>query len=651
MGTGDPAPSEGANVASLQRAGTLERLARAGSTLGIQRAGTLPTNDEDLQHAAMQPGFHDIATERPCCGGMWKLQQMIGFLIGTALMFFITLLKPIKDYPYANPMLGISLLCGCFWVFEAVPIYITGLLPMIMMPIFEISSSDVAAKAYWNQVQLLIISTYTVGLALEQVQLPRRVSLQVLVTVGVVNPALMLLGFMSMCFFLSMFCNSIAVTLMITPFAISLMNAAEEQALSMQAETSSSEESGSDSAEDSTIRTLGNGYIDEVRRFGDGILLGIAYASTCGGITSLTGAIPNEVMTGIAGVGGQLSYQSWMCFAFPTAAASVTICFVVIYFRYMRGLVVHSITQEILEVEIQEFKREHGETMSRDEILVLILQLLQFSLLFLRPWLANKVTTQYGEVLLGDATLAVIPVILLFLLPSKRRKGQSLLTWQRVHTKFDFGLILLVGGAFAIADGFKQSGLNIALGQGISNLTHSQDTFGLTLTIVIISTISTQVFSAVGTAGTLLPSLNAAAQNDLKSPLSLLLPAAVACSFAFMLPTAAPGNVVVLAKSQDLGRPLRVRDFFLTGGLVSLTVIFVGAFLIQIMQNAVFDANEPYPQWACDGVGCVWVDVPGVVHGRTVMAQACTPDKQIETCTLANGTAISLTDDVIDPVG
>merc|ERR1712039_111001 len=40
----------------------------------------------------------------------------------------------------------------------------------------------------------------------------------------------------------------------------------------------------------------------------------------------------------------------------------------------------------------------------------------------------------------------------------------------------------------------------------------------------------------------------------------LLLPATVASSLAFLLPRAAPSNVVVLTKSQDLSRSLQFRD-------------------------------------------------------------------------------------------
>merc|ERR1719215_1839211 len=70
---------------------------------------------------------------------------------------------------------------------------------------------------------------FLVDIVLEEVHLPRGLALKLLLRVGVVHPAALLACFMGMCWVLAMFCNSIAVTLVITPFAVGLLNAAEEQ--------------------------------------------------------------------------------------------------------------------------------------------------------------------------------------------------------------------------------------------------------------------------------------------------------------------------------------------------------------------------------------------------------------------------------------
>merc|ERR1712190_452522 len=97
----------------------------------------------------------------------------------------------------------------------------------------------------------------------------------------------------------------------------------------------------------------------------------------------------------------------------------------------------------------------------------------------------------------------------------------------------------------------------------------------LNFVIIVCVTLAVQIFSGIGIAATLLPVISSAALQAVVNPLLLLLPAAIASSFAFLLPTATPSNVVVLARSQDLSRSLRFRDFFLTGLPLTVGVVVV----------------------------------------------------------------------------
>jgi len=630
---------------TLERAGTLERanealqrvgtqLQRAGTNMGLQRASTLPTADKDLRHAATMPITYDLESIRPFCGGMWKTQQLIGFILGVACFVGTTAFTPIAYNHASNRMLGITLLCGCFWVLEVLPIHITALIPLVLMPCLGITSSEIAATAYWNPIQMLIIGTFLVDIALEEVHLPRRLALKLLMTTGVMQPWLLLLMFMMACWVLAMFVNNVAVTLMITPFAIGLMSAAEERAADAD-------------AEEPLDTDRHDGSSRQIQRFSTGLLLGIAYSTTAGGMATLVGSIPNELLLGSGAVASQVHYGTWIVYAFPVSLMTFIFAYMLVYIRYVRGVSLKLVTHEVLEVEYEELTAEIG-SFSRDELIVAIIQVTQFGLLFSGTWITKMPVfqTQFGEELLGDSTLACLPAIFLFLSPSKVRPGQSILTWPAVHEKFDFGLILLIGGGFAIASGFEQSGLNIALGNWIADIICELSTVSITLVIVLITTIATQVFSAVGTATTMIPTLVSAASRGMINPLSLVLPATVACSIAFALPTATPANVIVLAKSRDLIQPLRVRDFFLTGLPLNCLMVVFGGLVLALMGGLVFDADSPFPKWACDGVGCIWASVPGTVRGVEVLQQACigNPATNMTTCVLANGTHMNVAD-------
>merc|ERR1712039_754014 len=143
----------------------------------------------------------------------------------------------------------------------------------------------------------------------------------------------------------------------------------------------------------------------------------------------------------------------------------------------------------------------------------------------IRPFaISPYIQTRYNENLVNDSTLACAPALLLFFLPSQVRPGQALLTWPVVHEKFDFGLLLLIGGSLAINSGFTQSGLDIAMGDWFAKLVPHLNSLGLNLVIILCVTLCGQIFSGIGIAATLLPVVSSAAIQAVVNPLLLLLP-------------------------------------------------------------------------------------------------------------------------------
>merc|ERR1712039_169119 len=189
--------------------------------------------------------------------------------------------------------------------------------------------------------------------------------------------------------------------------------------------------------------------------------------------------------------------------------------------------------------------------------------------------------------------------------------------------------------------------MGIAMGESFAKLVPHLGSFSLNFVIIVCVTLSVQIFSSIGIAAALLPVISSAALEAVVNPLLLLLPATLASSFAFLFPTATPSNVVVLAKSQDLSRSLRFRDFFSNGLPLTVLVIVVGALLTDIMGALVFDSHSPFPQWACSAsaASCVFLQAPGVVQGQHVEAQACIVDlssADATMCRLWNGTMLDM---------
>merc|ERR1712039_731024 len=156
-----------------------------------------------------------------------------------------------------------------------------------------------------------------------------------------------------------------------------------------------------------------------------------------------------------------------------------------------------------------------------------------------------------GIHLVAGASISCLAAVILFLIPSSIRPGEALLTWKVAQEKLDIGILILLGGGYALASGFTNSGLDIMLGNAFAGIIRSADP--LMLNIIVTSTIAfmTQIFGCAATAAAMLPVLISACLHHeaVINPLQLVLPATVACSFSFTLPTASPPNVVSLAMS------------------------------------------------------------------------------------------------------
>ena len=178
-----------------------------------------------------------------------------------------------------------------------------------------------------------------------------------------------------------------------------------------------------------------------------------------------------------------------------------------------------------------------------------------------------------GAVGTGDATVALVAVVALFLIPDG--EGGQLLDWPTA-AKIPWGLLILFGGGIAIARAFGESGLSAALGGVLSALT----TWPLALMLVIIAlsvTFLTEVTSNTATTSLLMPILAAAAAAAAVDPRLLMVPAAISASCAFMLPVATAPNAIVFGTDRFTTRRMASEGFVLNllGAAVVTTVCYL----------------------------------------------------------------------------
>ena len=397
--------------------------------------------------------------------------------------------------------LGITLWVVVWWIFEPIPIPVTSLLPMALLPMFGIISAKELGAAYGNPLVLLMLGGFLIATALERSGAHRRLAVFMVRLFGGNSPRRLVLGFMFASAALSMWISNTSTTLMLLPVALAALESTED------------------------------------KRLATPLLLGIAYAASIGGIGTPIGTPPNMVFMGVYNEISDtaISFGQWMLWALPVVLVLLPIA----GFWITRNL---SASGAIALPEIGAWR-----TSERRVLIV-------FSLTALL-WVTR--TGPFGgwsELLqlpyTNDAMVAFLAVIALFIIPNGERNsdtGESsrLLDWQTAE-RIPWGMLLLFGAGITIATAFTNSGLSNVIGTGLESLS-TLPILLMIATICLAVTFLTEVTSNMATTVLLMPILAAAALGAGIEPILLMIPAAMSASCAFMLPVATPPNVVTFS--------------------------------------------------------------------------------------------------------
>ncbi|KAL6115954.1 slc13a5 [Pungitius sinensis] len=541
----------------------------------------------------------------------------------------------------------VIILMAVYWCTEVLPLAVTALLPAILFPAFGIMQSKNVCMQYLKDTNMLFVGGLLVAVAVEHWNLHKRIALRVLLLVGV-RPALLMLGFMGVTAFLSMWISNTATTAMMVPIVqavLQQLNTSEEeipQILSSQ-EQVQTPEGGSTQPPQTEKQSEGRGplvvtFLDETveasmqkeaaekRKMCKGMTLCICYAASIGGTATLTGTGPNLVLMGQMNQlfpenGDVINFASWFGFAFPNMILMLTLAwlwlqFVFMGFNFKKTWGCGAVKTEKDIAAYNVIREEHRRLgpMSFGEISVLGVFVLLVVMWFTREpgfvdgW-ASHVFNSKAEYV-TDATVAIFIAVLLFILPSKPPRFCSwrthsfdtvshqtvgptppLLTWKVAQKKLPWGIVLLLGGGFALAKGSEESGLSKWIGDQMTPL-QSIPPWAIAIILCLLIATFTECTSNVATATLFLPVLASMSQSIGINPLYVMVPCTLSASFAFMLPVATPPNAIVFSYGY-----LKVADMARTGIVMNIIGILCITLAINSWGKAMFDL-ESFPAWA-----------------------------------------------------
>jgi sodium-dependent dicarboxylate transporter 2/3/5 len=449
--------------------------------------------------------------------------------LGGPLLFglFQWLPVPADFPPAALPVAGLTLWMALWWLTEAVPMAATALLPLIVLPLSGTGTFAQAATPYSNETILLFLGSFVLGAAIERWNLHRRLSLLILHRIGA-DMRWLLLGFMGVTAFISMWISNTATCAMMLPIGLALTTRFSEQYRA---------------------------------QFGKAVVLGIAYAASLGGLGTPIGTPTNGIFLSNYQqyFGRSVGFLEWMGYAVP-----LMVVLLLGTWAYL-AFVAHPLPQKTehrIEDILGEARTALGKTTAEEWLVLTVfgaVALCWFGSKWLATWLPG----------LNDAIIALSGALLLFLLPAPSQKGTFLMDWPTAE-RIPWGVLLLFGGGLSLAEAFRSSGLSDYLGNSLSALQHLPGWAAALMVLVAVVALS-EIASNVATASMMLPILAVLSAVLGQDPFAMMFGATLAASCGFMLPVATAPNALAFGTGtvsvRDMARAGLFLDLLCVGGI------------------------------------------------------------------------------------
>lgn len=441
-------------------------------------------------------------------------KQSFGLLLGP-MVFFLGLMFPVPELTTdAWKVICVAAFMLVWWISEAVPIPVTALLPILLLPWLDVMSIQDAAAPYASDIVFLFLGGFMLALALERWSLHRRIALNIVRLTGT-GANKIILGFMLATAALSMWISNTATAVMMLPIAVSVVGLLVKDEANMS---------------------------KGVRNFALVLMLGIAYGANVGGIATLIGTPPNIVMAGILKTNHDIdiTFFGWMKVGLPF---SIIMLFITYWFLtrvlYPNKLGNFSKASDVIASELKILG-----PITHQEIRVLIIFVSTALLWIFRSFINDSI----AFIELTDAGIAILATVMLFVVYAGGKINGALLKWKDTE-KLPWGILLLFGGGLSLANALNEVGLIDLIGTSFSGL-EDVNTFWIILGLAAVSLFLTELMSNVALTSVFVPVVAAVAIGIGQDPVDFAVPVTLAASCAFMLPMSTPPNAIVFASGR-----------------------------------------------------------------------------------------------------
>ena len=414
--------------------------------------------------------------------------------------------------PAAHAVAGLAVWMAVWWLTAALPLAVTALLPLALLPLLVPVPIDQIARPYADPIIFLFLGGFFLAAASERWQLHRRLALAVIGAVGT-DPPRLVLALMLTTGFVSMWISNTATAVMMLPLALAVLDLARREA-----------------PQDSVP-------------LGRALMLGVAYSASIGGVATLIGTPPMAIFAAAAArvQGRPVGFAEWMAIGLPIAAVLLITCWLLlvrVLFPLRRSL------PGVRDLVARE-RAGLGPWTAGQRITVAVLALAALGWIFREPKMLGAVTIPgLAQVFRGlsDAGIAIGAAVVLFVCPVSIRERRFALDWETAE-RIPWGVLVLFGGGLALADAFGVSGLADWIGRQLEGLRGAPPVVVIGA-VALLFVLLTELTSNTATAAMAMPIMAALAPAVGVAPVALMATAALGSALGFMLPVGTPPNAL-----------------------------------------------------------------------------------------------------------
>lgn len=427
-----------------------------------------------------------------------------------ALLYWWIATRPLPAglTPQGQKALAVFGLCVFYWVSNVLPLMITSLLAIILLPLSGVMRSNQAYALFGNEAVFFILGAFILAACLMKSGLSTRLALSMLHRFGH-TPRRLLLTIFLLNVLMAFFMSEHAVAAMNFPIVVEIVSVL--------------------------------GLPRQRSNYARALFLAMAWGSSIGGIATLLGGARAPLALGILreATGTTYSFLEWTLLALPL----VLVLLVVGYQTILWFFPIEIDTVRAADSALNERWLRLGRPSYEERVVGGVM-------------FATLVAWIIGGEEFGLANIAIAAVVVLFVF--------RVVSWRDIERYVNWGVLLMYGGAIALGAAINTSGAATWL----SHVTISRWASGGLTVVLLISLVAillTEAMSHSAVVALLMPVTIGVAHEFGLDPRLMAPVVALPAGLAFTLPIGTPANAIAFSSGY-----LRIRDLLLPGAWLEL---------------------------------------------------------------------------------